>query len=169
MKKLNFLILCLLLSLPLAQAQQALVIEKMGGTRRYEFMEGETLRLKLESSGEVLSGPWQYAGPNTIEISEVPIALEDIRWIDIGEKEEGIWVLKITRNLLFYAGMGYFTVSHLNILIEPGPSYVDEKVVHDSAVMLSGAFVVAALNAILRRTKIPVKSKRFEVSLVRLP
>ena len=165
-KKYLLLALCIMLSLQLVQAQQRLLIKKYGGSRSYEFLAGESLRLKLKSSGEVLQGNWQYAGENSLHLAGQRIDLSDIRWIDVSEKEKGVWVLRKGQDLLLIAGLGYFTVAHVNIPIETGELAVDREVARVSAGMLAGGLICTALDRLLHRRKVAVGSRRFTIAII---
>ena len=163
------LILFLLLCTHFVQAQQTLLIKKFGGKRRYEFLEGQQIRLKLKDSREVLSGEWQSAGKNSIMLHGQTIELDNIRWLDVSKQEEGVWVLRKGQDLLLLAGLGYFAVAHINIPIETGEFGLDRKVGKDSGMMVAGGLFCGALDRLLHRRKLPVNSGRFSISLVRLP
>lgn len=169
MKKCCVLIFFFIMSVDFLQAQQMLIVQNLSGDRRYEFTEGENLRLKLNDSKEVLSGNWQYSGKHTLKISSHIIALKDIQWIDVSEKEKGIWTLRKSQDLLLIAGLGYFTIAHINIPIETGVFALDKRVARASAIMLTGSLISYGLDRTLRRRKIPVNGKKFSASLVDLP
>lgn len=160
------LILLLLSSLSL-QAQQTLLIKKFGGNRRYEFIEGEVLRLKLKDSREVLSGSWQYAGKQVITVDGQLVELSNIRWLDVSKKEKGVYVLRKGQDLLLLAGLGYFTVSHMNVPLDTGEFGLDREASKDSGILVAGGLLCSGLDRLLHRRKLPVNSNRFSISLIR--
>ena len=169
MKKqgLLLLIFCLLLlGMQQVQAQRVLLIKKLAGSRRYEFTTGDTLRLKLKDSAEVLQGSWQYAGADAIRLAGRRVYLRDIRWIDVSGKEKGVWILRKGQDLLILAGLGYFTVAHVNIPVETGRFALDQEVARTSGLMVAGGVVCRGLDRLLHRRKVPVSGRRFGVTLI---
>jgi hypothetical protein len=154
MKKCLISLFLLLLGMQFGQAQHVLYLKKLDAKRKYQFQEGEKLKLKLKDSGEVLRGSWAYAGENKILISGQEVALQDIRWVDISGKEKGIYVLRKGRDLLVLAGLGYFAVSQLNALILPGDYRVDHQTLKVSGALVAGGLVCAGIDRALRKRKV---------------
>lgn len=167
MKQFLVLVLLAFLNLSPALAQRTLVIQNLEGSRRYEFQEGEKLKLKLREGGAVVQGDWRAAAANTIWVAGKVIVLRDIRWIDVSEKEKGVWLLRKGQDLLLLAGIGYFTVAHVNIPIETGAFALDRSVARTSAIMVAGGLLCRGVDRILHRRKIPLNRGRFGVSLIR--
>ena len=165
MKKYFVLILLVLLSLSFAQAQKTLVVKKFNGKRRYQYTEGERVKLKLKGTGEVLKGNWQYAGVDLIVVGWTEVRLEDIRWIDVSGNETGIYLLRKGRDLLFLAGLGYFTVSQLNSITQTGKFLGDEGVLRVSGVLAGAGLLCGVLDRVFLRRKLPVGGERFSIAL----
>ena len=169
MKKYALFFFLLLLSTQLAHAQQMLIIKKLTGKRRYEFYEGERIRLKQKDNGEISSGNWQYAGRHSIKVNELVLPLSDIQWIDVSRKEKGVWALRKGQDLLLIAGLGYFTVVHINVPIETGRFGLDREAAQSSLSMLAGSFLCWSVDRVLRKRHIPINSRRFNASLIDMP
>lgn len=167
MKRCFVILSILLLSIQLLQAQEILLIEKTNGRRSYEFSEGEKLKLKLKDSGDVLRGSWTYNNRNSLIISGQEVKLSDIRWVDVSEKEPGIYLLRRGQDLLILAGAGYFAISQINHLIETGEFTDDRQVNGVSGALVGGGLLCAAADRILRKRKIPLEGGRFSISLTR--
>lgn len=146
--------LLLFLSMQFVQAQHVLHLKKFNAKRKYQFQEGEKLKLKLKDSGEVLRGNWAYAGENKIFISGQEVAFQDIRWIDISGKEKGIYVLRKGQDLLLLAGLGYFAVSQLNALVFPGEYRVDNQTLKVSGALVAGGLACTGIDRALRKRKV---------------
>jgi hypothetical protein len=152
----------------LAEAQQLLLVKKVSGNRIYEYLEGDTIRIKVAPGGAVLQGGWQYAGGEAIRIAQQTVPLSAIQWIDVSDKEKGIWVLRTSQNLLLLAGLGYFAVAHVNIPIETGKVGFDPHVARTSAILVGGGLLSRGLDRTLRKRRLPVQGKRYQLSLIGL-
>lgn len=166
MKKCLALLLLVILSMQLVQAQQKLIVKKFNGKRRYLFQEDESLKLKLKETGEVLSGGWYYASESSIILSGQEVELSSIRWVDVSAKESGIYLLRKGQDLLIIAGVGYFTIAQLNTLIETGKFAGGNRVVGVSAGLVAGGLFCAALDRLFRKRKVAVGGGRFSISLI---
>ena len=161
-----FAIFCFLLwSLQFVQGQQKLVIRSEDDKRKYEFSEGERIKLKLEDSGEVVKGSWQYASENSFILGGQEVELDNVRWIDVSDKESGIYLLRKGQDLLILAGVGYFTISQLNSLVYHGEFAGGSRVVGVSGALVAGGLVCTALDRAFRKRKLPVGGSRFSISL----
>lgn len=165
MKKCIALILFVILSMQLVQAQQKLIVKKFNGKRSYLFQEDERLKLRLKT-GEVLSGRWYYASENSIILGGEEVELKNIRWVDLSAKESGIYLLRKGQDLLIIAGVGYFTIAQLNTLIETGKFAGGDQVLGVSAGLVTGGLVCAALDRVFRKRKVAVGGRRFSISLI---
>jgi hypothetical protein len=168
MKHSSALLVSLLLLSQLAQAQQHLLVKKVSGNRTYEYQEGDTIRIKVAPGGAVLQGGWQPAGGEAIRIAEQTVPLSAIRWIDVSDQEKGIWALRTSQNLLLLAGLGYFAVAHVNIPIETGKVGFDPQVARTSALLVGGGLLSRGLDRSLRKRKLRVQGRRFQLSLIHL-
>lgn len=158
-----FFLLC---SLQFLQGQQKLVVRSEDDKRRYEFSEGENIKLKLEDSGEVIKGSWQYASVNSFLLGGQEVKLTNVRWIDVSDKESGIYLLRKGQDLLILAGVGYFAISQLNSLVYYGEFAGGSRVMGVSGALVAGGLVCTALDRTLRKRKLPVGGSRFSISLI---
>ena len=170
MKKLLFLILLSFLNLSIAEAQKTIVLNKLDSKRRYEFSEGEKLRLKLKGSKEVLEGSWWYDhDEETIVLGGQEVELADIYWLDISDKENGIYLLRKGQDLFLLAGAGYFFVNHVNVLIDPGDFRFDKQVTRTSAAFVFASFTCGALDRAFRKRKVRIGEGMYSISLIDSP
>lgn len=167
MKKVLILILFLMLSIQLLKAQRVLVVQKLGSKRRYQYPEGEKLKLKLKDSKEVLRGKWRYLGEHSIWMSGQEVDLRNVRWVDISSVEKGIWILRKGQDLLSLAGVVYFSVSQINALYETGELETDRSVSRTSISLLAGDLDCRIMDRTLRPRKVRI-GNRYRVYLVEL-
>lgn len=163
MKTFYFFLLLCSLGGPCLQAQQFLDLHKRGTKTHYYFQAGDTLHLALQNKQEI-TAIWEYAGDSAIWLSDTVVQLKDIRWISIAGKQEGPrW--NMPANLLIIAGVGYFAVDQLNMLILADVPYsIDKGVVRASAGMLAAGLLIKGVARISRVDKARI-GKKFAIHL----
>ncbi len=159
------IILIIILTLPLVQAQQIVLVKRRRPSLKYVFKEGETLKLKRKENQEVTEGTWQYAGENKIEINGQVIALRDIYWLSTAKKEKGIWLLRKGQDMFIAVGLGFLLVSQTNRLIDPDKFKKENKEFQYSAALVSGGLICRGLDRTIRKRKVRVGS-RFGIYLI---
>ncbi len=165
MRKFLTTLCIMIIILPLVQAQQIVLVKRWKPSLKYVFKEGETLKLKLKASGEVLKGTWQYAGDNKIEIDGQTVTLRDIYWLSTAKKEKGIWVLRKGQDMLVIVGLGLFLVSQTNRLINPEKFKKENKEFEYSAALVSSGLICRGLDRTIRKRKVRV-GRKFGLYLV---
>lgn len=154
MKKYLLCLSFLLISLQDARAQPTLVLRKYRSARKYQFKEGEVLKLELKNSREVLRGSWQAEDENIIALDGQLVSLREIAWINIAKKEKGIWPLRKGRDLLILAGLGFLAVAQVNSFLQPEKLAVEHKVYVNSTRLVAGG-----LDRMLRQRKARIGRK----------
>lgn len=158
MKTFCFLLLLCSLGGHCLQAQQSLDLHKRGSKTHYYFQAGDTISLALQNKREI-TARWEYAGDSAIWLSDTVVQLRDIRWISVADKNGGPrW--NMPANLLIIAGVGYFAVDQLNMLIlTDAPYSLDKGVVRASAGMLAAGLLIKAIARISRVDKARIGKK----------
>lgn len=152
-----FLFLCSLGMYGL-QAQQSLDLHKRGTKTHYYFQAGDTISLALQNKQEI-TAIWAYAGDSAIWLSDTVVQLKDIRWISIADKQEGPrW--NMPANLLIIAGVGYFAVDQLNmIILTDAPLTINKGVARTSAGLLGAGLLIKAIARISQVNKARIGKK----------
>lgn len=154
MKSAVFTFLFCLLLVNQLQAQQTLEVYKRGTKKYYYFPAGDSVRLKVKGVKEPFSAPWGYIGKDRIWLADTVVALSAISWIDISEKnrKEGGWDL--AANLLLTAGIGYFAVDQVNLLIERrGRPAINRQVAVTSAGLVGGGLLIKLISRGFKKNK----------------
>lgn len=155
---LTALLCCFFVSL--LQAQQTMEVYKRGTKKYYYFGAGDTVRLKVKGVKEPFSAPWGYIDKDRIWLADTVVALSSISWVDISEKnrKEGGWDLPA--NLLLTAGIGYFAVDQVNLLIERGgrPA-INKQVAVTSAGLLAGGLLIKFISRAFKKNKARMDKK----------
>lgn len=145
------------------QAQQSLDLHKRGTKTHYYFQAGDTINLALQNRQEI-TATWEYAGDSAIWLADTVVQLKDIRWINIADKGEGRgW--NMASNLLIIAGVGYFAVDQLNmIILTDAPLSINKGVARASAGMLGAGLLIKAIARISRVDKARI-GKKYSIHL----
>jgi hypothetical protein len=160
------LFMFLILSVNFSWAQNVLMVKKRNSHRRYQFSEGERMKLKLKESKQVLNGKWEFEDENTIAIGGQLVELNKLDWIDVSKKEKGIWGLRKGRDLLSLAGAGYFAVTQFNNILDNQESVGNEQVLKVSTGLLAGGILCGLLDRGFRKRKLPI-GRKFSVLIIR--
>lgn len=160
-----FLLMFMIMNMHFVQAQRVLYLKKYDAKRKYQYKEGERLKLKLKDSGEVLIGSWYYAGEYKILLAGQEVALDNIHWVDVSVKENGIYLLRKGQDLLILGGLGYFVVSQLNNLIAPGEYSLDKQDLRVSSLLVGGGLLCTGADRLFRKRKVRIGS-RFRIYLM---
>lgn len=137
-----FFAIILILVVVEAQAQEFLVLEKMGTKKRHEYFTGDEIIFKLKDGDTFRTDEIIGLGQENIYFETGPVPLIDIEKISLKNKKG---VLRGTGSTLILGGLGYMVLDLFNKTIRDGEVYVDEKVARTSAIIAGTGFAMMVL------------------------
>ena len=136
------ILIFLFFSTLIVQAQDFLVLEKMGTKKRYEYFAGDVIIFKLKSDSFFQKDEIIGLGDTSIVFSSGPVSLRSFEKISLSNKKKplkGIGVSLVT------AGLGYMIIDLFNKTISDGEVYFDEKVARTAGIIAGTGFAMIAI------------------------
>jgi len=133
------LILCTIGS----QAQEFLVLEKMGTKKRHEYFSGDDIIFKLKDGNTFRTDEIIGLGGGQIFFETGPVPLIDIEKISLSNKKR---IMKATGTTLVIGGLGYMILDLFNKTISEGDVYVDEKVARTAGIIAGTGLAMVVLS-----------------------
>jgi len=133
------LILCTIGS----QAQEFLVLEKMGTKKRHEYFSGDNIIFKLKDGNTFRTDEIIGLGEGKIFFETGPVPLIDIENVSLSNKKRA---MKGTGTTLVIGGLGYMILDLFNKTISEGDVYVDSKVARTAGIIAGTGLVMVVLS-----------------------
>lgn len=124
------------------QAQQFLVVEKMGTKKRFEYHPGDLIIFKLSGEKYFRSDEIDSFRDTLIIFAEGFISISDLEKISLKNKKNAFKYLGST---LITVGVGYFALDQFNKIISGDGAYIDDGVVRTSVILTTGGLTLLGL------------------------
>ena len=131
-------ILCSIFSLS-TQAQNILVLEKIGTKKKTTFKSGDLIRFKLKEEKHFRQDHIVSVKDSSLVFHYNKFGIDEIAQIDISKKDFTTVDVKKIGTLLQVAGLGYIAIDNLNRYVIQGEEYV-----FDESVWITGGVLFVA-------------------------
>ena len=126
-----------------SQAQEFLVLEKMGTKKRHEYFTGDEIIFKLSDDDFFQKDEIVGIGNGEIFFATGPVQLIDLEKISLSNRKR---TMKGTGTTLVVAGLGYMIIDLFNKTITEGEVYIDPKVARTTGIIAGTGLVMVALS-----------------------
>ena len=126
-----------------SQAQEFLVLEKMGTKKRHEYFSGDDIIFKLKDGDTFRTDEILGMGAGKIFFETGAVPLIDIQKISLSNKKKAMKGIGTT---LVVGGLGYMILDLFNKTISEGDVYVDAKVARTAGIIAGTGLTMVVLS-----------------------